>query len=125
MTIIFHITSQDHWQIAQREGTYQADSMATVGFIHAATQNQVSDVANCFYQGQGNLIVLRIDSQKLDAEVRWEAPVHPQSDQAGEIDGQQKFPHIYGAINLDAVQAVMRLVWDDDGRFKELTELPV
>lgn len=118
MTIIFHITSQDHWQVAQQKGTYQADSLATVGFIHAATENQVSDVANCFYQGQGNLVLLSINTQKLDAEVRWEAPVHPQANQADKIDDQQKFPHIYGEINLEAVQAVMPLVWDNDGGFR-------
>ena len=123
MTFIFHITSQYHWQLAQREGQYQVDSLTTVALIHAATQNQLSDVANCFYQGQPNLVVLRIDCQKLNAELKWEAPIHPQPTQAGEINDQQLFPHIYGAINLDAVQAVMPLIWDDKGRFGGLIEV--
>lgn len=115
--MIFHITTADHWQAAQPLGQYQTDSLTTEGFIHAAEGHQVLDVANAFYRGQDNLVVLKIDPHKLNARVRWEAPVHPQDDHAGQVSNHPQFPHIYGAINLDAVSGVSVLVCGEDGRF--------
>jgi uncharacterized protein (DUF952 family) len=123
--MIFHITTADHWQTAQRLGQYQADSLTTEGFIHGAERHQVLDVANAFYRGKDNLVVLKIDPHKLNAPVRWEAPVHPQADQADQVSNHQHFPHIYGAINLDAVSGVSVLVAGDDGRYVALNDSPV
>ncbi|MEB3249782.1 MAG: DUF952 domain-containing protein [Merismopediaceae bacterium] len=123
--MIFHITTADHWQFAQQLGQYQTDSLTTEGFIHASEGHQVLDVANAFYRGQDNLVVLKIDPYKLNATVRWEAPVHPQADQAGQVSNHRQFPHIYGTINLDAVSGLSVLVCGEDGRFVKLIDLPV
>jgi uncharacterized protein (DUF952 family) len=123
--MIFHLTTADHWQTAQQAGQYQADSLTTEGFIHASEAHQVLDVANAFYRGQDDLVVLKIDPHKLNAMVRWEAPVHPQADQAGQVSNHQQFPHIYGAINLDAVSGISVLVAGEDGRFVALSDSKV
>jgi uncharacterized protein (DUF952 family) len=115
--MIYHITSIQAWQQAKKGGEYKAISLETEGFIHCSTQEQVIKVANAFYQGQADLIVLCIDLDKLLAPVKWEEPAHLESDNQPLIASEEKFPHIYGAINLDAVTQITPLVLSEKGFF--------
>jgi glutathione S-transferase len=108
---IFHITTDADWARAQAEGAYSASTrgrtLAQVGFVHCAFEEQVAAVANSFFRGVAKLVVLRIAIDKLDAEVRYE-------DLEG---GNVLFPHVYGPLNLDAVVAIMPLARGRDGTF--------
>jgi uncharacterized protein (DUF952 family) len=106
MMMIFHITLRSQWEAAQPSGFYHADSLETEGFIHCSTAAQVARSANKFYQGQVNLLLLGIDPSLLQAELRYDT-----------LETGEAFPHIYGAINLDAVTQVMALKPDDTGHF--------
>lgn len=103
---IFHITTQAQWQKALLQGFYLADSLEKEGFIHASTARQVPKVFSAFYADQADLVLLAIALEKLDSEVKWEAPVHPEGKRADSITETEKFPHIYGKINLSAVTVV-------------------
>lgn len=107
MNWILHITPRSHWQQAQQKGSYRADSLDSEGFIHCSTPAQVAWVANSFYQGQSDLVLLCIDPEKLNAELIYE-----------EVEGNQQFPHLYGALNLDAVVQVVDFEPDSKGRFE-------
>ena len=100
---IFHITTEAEWARAQVEGSYQGSTsgrtLAEVGFIHCALQEQVSRVASTFFAGVPHLVVLRIAIDRLKAPMRFE-------DLRGD---NQLFPHVYGPLNLDAVVAVAPL----------------
>jgi uncharacterized protein (DUF952 family) len=115
MTLIYHLTTPESWQQAQAIGEYRAESLAHEGFIHASTSTQVIPVANAFYCSVAELILLCIDSDRLVAEVRWEDPAPP-SLSVSIPDGEQ-FPHVYGAINLDAILEAIALPKDDQGAF--------
>ncbi|MEA4909813.1 MAG: DUF952 domain-containing protein [Chloroflexi bacterium] len=91
--VLLHITPLTDWQNAQKTGLYQADSLNTEGFIHCSTQEQIDGVAERFYRGRSGLVVLVIDQQRVEAEIRFE----------NLEGGSQLFPHIYGPLNLDAV----------------------
>jgi uncharacterized protein (DUF952 family) len=108
---IFHITTEADWAHAQAEGAYSLSTrgltLAQVGFVHCAFEDQVSFVANAFFCGVGNLIVLRIAIDRLNVEVRYE-------DLQG---GRELFPHVYGPLNLDAVVAALPLPAGTDGTF--------
>ena len=52
-------------------------------------------------------MLLRIDSEKLNAEVRYE----------NLEGGESLFPHIYGALNLSAVSGAVDFPPGADGRF--------
>lgn len=106
MSLILHITRRSHWQEAQQIGSYQADSLDIEGFIHCSTVSQVVRVANMYYRGQRNLVLLCIDPTKLAADLRYD-------DVAGEL-----FPHLYGPLNLDAVFQVFDFEPGADGRFE-------
>ncbi len=106
MPVIYHITSQDAWEEAQREGEYQAESIMSEGFIHCSERSQVAGSANRYFKGQKNLIVLQIDPGYLKSRLLYE-----------ESTGGQKFPHIYGPLNLDAVRGIQPLISNQDGSF--------
>ncbi|HVS04826.1 MAG TPA: DUF952 domain-containing protein [Candidatus Dormibacteraeota bacterium] len=108
---IFHITTEADWAHAQTEGVYALSTrglrLAQVGFVHCAFEAQVSFVANAFFRGVGNLVVLRIAIDRLKVDVRYE-------DLQG---GHELFPHVYGPLNLDAVVATTPLAAGTDGTF--------
>lgn len=116
-TIIYHITTADAWAQGNARGIYHADSLATDGFIHASTDEQILPVANRFYRAIPNLILLKIDSSLLSAVLRWEAPAHPDGKQTSEEESDTLFPHIYGGIDLDAVITIYELPRLPDGDY--------
>ena len=73
MKLILHITTKTLWNMAQRLGQYSASSLETEGFIHCSTPAQVVAVAERFYTGQHGLILLVLDSGRIQAEVKYEA----------------------------------------------------
>ena len=113
--MIYHITTPAEWAAAQRAGSYRAASLDSEGFIHCSTRQQVLPVAKLFYRGRGDLLLLRIDESRLDAPLVWEAPAHPDPEKAGEFAETDRFPHIYGELNLDAVVGLDTLYERADG----------
>ena len=112
--MILHITSRAEWADAQARGEYIAPSLNAEGFIHCSTEKQVLHVANAFYRGRNDLVLLLIDESKLKPELKWEAPAGPPAPGISESDS---FPHIYGAINLSAVASVLDFAPDPSGKF--------
>lgn len=111
MSFIYHIATAADWEQAQAEGAYTTSTLgrtlADEGFIHASTAEQVAPVANMFYQGRPDLVLLVLDQDRVRPEIRFE-PV-PGFD--------EPFPHIYGPLNTDAVVETRPLEPDADGRF--------
>ena len=107
---IFHITTHTAWQQAQIAGAYAADSLEAEGFIHCSTLTQVAPTANRFYAGQTDLVLLVIDTEKLDAKVLYE-----------ESEPGEYFPHLYGPLNLDAVTQVIPFSPDANEQFSYST----
>jgi len=114
MTRIYHITTRSAWEQAQSDGQYTAPSLQSEGFIHCSTSAQVVEVANAFYRDVPNLVILCIEPDMLTSELKWEAPAHPSAHADAPSDAQL-FPHVYGAINLDVVVAVVNFPQGADG----------
>ena len=113
--MILHITSKGEWLEAQQRGEYIAPSLETEGFIHCSTENQVLHVANAFYRGRTDLVLLKLDEAKLKPELKWEPPA---GSPAPGISDSDKFPHIFGPINLTAIASVLDFEPDPaTGRF--------
>lgn len=108
MRLILHITSKIAWDAAQKNGYYTAPSLETEGFIHCSTPAQVVAVAERFYAGQRGLVLLILDSDRIQPEVRYEA---------GTDKPDEMFPHVYGRINLDAVTRVLDFEPDAAGNW--------
>ncbi len=108
MHFIYHITQRAAWEQAQTAGGYRGDTLSSDGFIHCSRHEQVADVANAIFQGEPDLVLLRIDEAKVKPQIRYEDCY-----EAGET-----FPHIYGPLNLDAVVDIIDFPPLDDGTFR-------
>lgn len=112
MSRIYHIAARADWERALRDGEYTTSTagrtLAEEGFIHASQAAQVAVVANTFYRGlPDDLVVLVIDTARLRAPVRYE-----------DVPGAgAPFPHIYGPLNTDAVLAARPLRAGPGGEF--------
>ncbi len=108
---IFHILKRDEWHEAKKAGTYHPETLDNEGFIHCSKADQLLGVANSFFKGQNHLLILRIDQTKVQPEVKVEPPLEaPMSNIL--------FPHIYGDLNLDCVEAEIDFSCQEDGTFK-------
>jgi ribosomal-protein-serine acetyltransferase len=119
-TMIYHITTKADWEAAKRNGQYSAESLETQGFIHASRLEQITRVADAFYTGQKGLILLCIDPERLQSELRNEPP--DMTIPAEHYDGEL-FPHIYGTLNVDAVLKTVDFPPNADGTFTLPDEL--
>ncbi len=115
METILHICERADWAIALKNGSYQPASLQSEGFIHCSTPSQILDVANSFYTGRQDLLLLWINLDDVQADIRWEKPLGPAFPE--DIDTAEDFPHIYGPLNPDAVAAVDEFPPDTDGVF--------
>jgi uncharacterized protein (DUF952 family) len=110
---IYHITGRDDWSAAQAAGEYRTESLESQGFIHASTAAQVVETAERFYPGEDGLVLLCIATSRLKPPLKYEAPSNPELHAKAGL-----FPHIYGALNLDAVERVVAFPRRADGRFE-------
>ena len=113
--MIYHIAEREAWIEAKARGSYHPPSLASEGFIHCSRLDQVLSVANDFYRGRANLLLLCIDESKLAAELRWEAPARPQPRSTAASSREASFPHLYGPLNLEAVVGVYDFVESANG----------
>jgi uncharacterized protein (DUF952 family) len=119
VTPIFHITSASDWSAAQDGGAYRLSTRSRTldeeGFIHCSEANQVARIANTLYSDvQTPLVVLMIAVDRLRARVRYE-----------NLDGGTEiFPHIYGALPVEAVISARPLQRDSTGRFTFTERVP-
>lgn len=90
---IYIVSPRERWARAQLAGEFVTPALATEGFIHAATREQVSGVLQRHYAGQSDLLLMEIDAVALGDALRYEA-----SPRSGEL-----FPHVYSALPLAAV----------------------
>ncbi len=97
--MIYHITTKLEWEHALTIGKYEAASLQKEGFIHMSHLHQIEGVLERYFQGKTDLVKLNVDETKLIAEIKNE--LSPSL--------QETFPHVYGAINLDAVVDVENL----------------
>ena len=108
--MIFHIATRPDWQAAQQSGLYRPAAFRTDGFIHCSSVDQVPIVADRFFDGRRDLLLLYIEESRLTSELRWESS-------ADVLQSLGPFPHVYGPLNVDAAVRVLDFVPGADGHF--------
>ncbi|MEZ0610742.1 DUF952 domain-containing protein [Fibrella sp. WM1] len=93
--MIYHITTRTDWEKQANELLYEAGSLHTEGFIHLSTKEQVAGVLDRYYQHVPDLLLLHVDPNKLTGDLRYEVATN-----------NEHFPHLYAALNKDAVVKV-------------------
>ena len=84
-------------------------SLAVEGFVHLTHRiDDLIDVANAFYRDEpGPHAILTIDLARLSSAWRY--------------DGDERFPHVYGPLNRDAITRVEAIARGPDGAFLPLS----
>ncbi len=104
--IIYHIVPKRYYESRDPAADYTPKPFAQDGFIHCTKgAAEMARVANQFYiHERGPHVYLYIDTRKVKAKIKYEDP------------GRQ-YPHIYGALNRDAIVAVRPAARDKQGKF--------
>ena len=108
--VLLHIISREHWLGARSVGEIRPDSLADAGFVHLSTAGQVHLPANRLFFGRKDMVLLLLDTERLDAPVRWEPGVPQDPD-------SMLFPHLYGPVPTAAVTDVVDYLPDASGMF--------
>ena len=104
---IFKIIDIDEWQKVKDSGTYSGSSKDIEdGFIHFSGEDQVKETLEKHYSKQKNLVLLKVETLKLDHLI-WE--------QAS--DGNM-FPHLYSSLDLSNVVDEFEITLDNNGIHK-------
>jgi uncharacterized protein (DUF952 family) len=78
---LFHIARIADWEQAQRDGVYRVSTLGKFlddeGFIHLSFAHQVKQVADSFYRGMTDLVLLELDHERLGAPVGDRVAVPP------------------------------------------------
>ena len=110
---LFHIALPEDWERERARGRYTRSTrgrhLDEVGFVHLSFGHQLEATANRYFGDVDHVVLLTIDPRRCDGAV----VVEPG---AGTVD--DAFPHLYGALPVDAVVAVDAWRRDHDGRYR-------
>lgn len=104
--VTYHLVPEAVWESQNLARYYEPEPFAQEGFIHCTdTLEELIAVGNRYYREDPRaFMVLAIDCEQVEAPVIYE-------------DEHQLFPHIYGALNTDAVLSARPVSRAPDGRF--------
>ena len=104
---VYKICSKFEWQEYKNKGQLTGSKKDLEdGYIHFSEEDQVEGTLKKFYSNQKDLILLKVNTLKLDHLI-WE--------QAS--DGNM-FPHLYSALDISNVVDEFEINLSDDGSHK-------
>jgi uncharacterized protein (DUF952 family) len=89
---VFHVVLPEKWTETSDKDLYEAESLATEGFIHCSFAGQLDGVLERYYSGVERVIILEIDPTRLTSRLVEEPSTN-----------DEIYPHVYGPINTNAV----------------------
>ena len=115
-SLVYHLAPASALRRDLRGDRYAPPSLAAEGFIHCtATPALTLQVAADYFADVAEpLIVLAIDPARLRARLVFEAPAPIAGGGTAHLASGEKFPHLYGALDLAAVAGAAELRRDGD-----------
>ena len=103
---IYKIIDNDEWKKAKESGLYFGSSKDLEdGYIHFSDENQVEGTLKKYYFNKRNLLLLKVDTLKLD-HLFWEQG----------SDGNM-FPHLYSYLDIKNVISENKIILNEDGTY--------
>src|SRR5258706_16098604 len=93
--MIYHVTTLQDWE-SQRVNQNLFRLIIIKKDLFIAAQAQLAGVVDRYFKGRSGLVLLHLDESKLKAELKYEISTN-----------DEEFPHLYGAINCEAIISVM------------------
>ncbi len=102
----FHLVRRSTWERLDPQADYAPDSLAREGFIHCTEGvEELALTADCHFGPlDEELLALELDRARIAAPIRYDDP-------------RRMYPHIYGALNRDAIVAIHVLRPGPEGRY--------
>jgi uncharacterized protein (DUF952 family) len=108
MPSIYKIVPATLWREAERKGVFRGAPVDLAdGFIHFSTASQVEETAARHFAGQRDLLLVRMDAERLGDALQWEPS-----------RGGALFPHFYGELLLADIAEVVPLPLGPEGRHR-------
>jgi uncharacterized protein (DUF952 family) len=105
---IYHFTERTTFENARTKGYYTPKPFEKDGFIHCSTREQVLQVANFIAPKDGDLLLLKIDTERVTPRIIYE-----------NLEGGSKlFPHVYGPLDLAAIVEARSFAVNSVGEFE-------
>lgn len=106
MPLVYKICPRPLWREAEAQGRFFGAPVDLAdGFIHFSTADQVAETAARHFAAQDDLLLIAVEADDLGEALRFEPS-----------RGGALFPHLYGALPLNAVRSVAELPLGADGR---------
>lgn len=103
--VAYKVLSAEQMDAWRREGVLCGTPADLVdGYIHLSLASQLAGTLDKHYRGQDGLMLIAVDLARMGEMLRWE-----------KARGGELFPHVYGALALDAVLAVAPVERTADG----------
>jgi len=105
MPLIYKISPAADWRAAEQAGRFTGAPVDLAdGYIHFSTAEQARETAAKHFRGQGDLLLIAVETDRLGAALRWEPS-----------RGGALFPHLYAELGMEAVVWVKDLPLGPDG----------
>ncbi len=114
--MIIYTATPEEWEEIKYKEEFISQDFDTEGFIHCSNPDQTIWVLNKHFKHQEKMILLCIDPAVLKSK-------YIQEDLKGT---GEKFPHVYGSINVDSIIKIIEIAIGENGiyfRNKQLTDL--
>ncbi len=113
MDLTFHLVPQSYFDALDPRADYAPRDFARAGFIHCTDgADEMARTANRYYKMDAQPhYYLYIDKTRVRAPIRYD-------------DAARLYPHLYGALNRDAIVAVRAAGRAADGTFLPPAALP-
>ena len=101
---VYKICTKSEWQEIKDKGQFTGSKKDLEdGYIHFSGEDQVKGTLKKFYTNQKNLILLKVNTLKLD-HLLWEQT----------SDGNM-FPHLYSSLEISNIVDEFEITLGDDG----------
>ncbi len=109
--LTLHLVPEPVWCAEAAAREYRPEPFAEEGFVHCTDgEALLIEVANRYYRADPRpFLALDVDLARIAARAVYE-------------DAEQRYPHIYGPIEREAVVRVRRMERADDGAFTSIGE---
>ena len=106
--IIYHIVTAADFRKNVIGSMYAAGSLLTDGFIHCTSGEDTTllVIEDFFSNINGTIYLLKIVTNAVIAPVRFEDAAPSPAGGRKHLEASTVFPHIYGSLNLDAVEGI-------------------
>jgi len=102
---VYKITNTQLWSEAKKSGTLQGMPIDIAdGYMHFSTIDQLKETLRLHFRGQGDLMLLEIETKKVEKNLKWETS-----------RGGALFPHLYAELKTNQILKAITIFVDDLG----------